>query len=190
MIEALKNNRLLLVSTSGVFIIMLFLLRVQGRVWWCKQGDYLPWSSEIFGSHNSQHFFDPYSFTHILHGVMFFWIIELIFKNMHFSWQLFLSILAEAIWEVFENSIFIIERYRAATISLDYFGDSILNSTSDVLCCAFGTWIAYKLRFWKALAFFLLTEIVLIVLIRDSLLINILMLIYPIEAIKIWQSAA
>ena len=167
---------------------MLFLLRIQGRVWWCKQGDYSPWSSEIFGSHNSQHFIDPYSFTHVLHGILFFWIISLIFKKMPFAWQFVLSVLIEAGWEVLENSTFIIERYRAATISLDYFGDSIINSFSDVLCCGLGCWIAYKLKFWRSLAFFLITEILLIIFIRDSLLINILMLVYPLDVIKNWQN--
>ena len=93
------------------------------------------------------------------------------------------------IHDLAENSTFVIERYRAATISLDYFGDSIINSLSDITCCATGFVIAYKLKFWKALALFLATETVLIFTIRDSLLINIVMLIYPIEAIKHWQMA-
>jgi hypothetical protein len=100
-----------------------------------------------------------------------------------------MAVAIEAIWEVAENSAFVIERYRAETISLDYFGDSIINSLSDILCCATGFVIAYRLKFWKSLALFLATEVILIAWIRDSLLINIVMLVHPIEAIKQWQMA-
>ena len=107
---------------------------------------------------------------------------------MPLRWKFFLVILVEAIWEFAENSNTVIERYRAVTISLDYYGDSILNSLSDVLCCAFGAFIAYKLKFWRSLAYFAITEIILLLWLRDNLTLNIIMLIYPIDAIRIWQS--
>ena len=173
----------MMVSIVGMVIALYW----QGRVWWCKVGDLSPWSSDIWSTHNSQHFFDPYTFTHILHGVLYFWIINLIFKEMPLRWKFFLVILVECLWELLENSNFVIERYRAATISLDYFGDSILNSLSDVLSCAFGAFLAYKLKFWRSLIYFAATEILLLFLIRDNLTLNIIMLIYPIEAIKQWQ---
>ena len=93
----------------------------------------------------------------------------------------------ECFWEGLENSSFVIERYRAATISLDYFGDSILNSLSDVLSCMFGAFLAFKLKFWRSFAFYVLTEVILLFAIRDNLTLNIIMLIYPIEFIKQWQ---
>jgi len=108
---------------------------------------------------------------------------------MKLAWRLALAVFVESAWEITENSSYVIQRYREETISLDYFGDSIINSLSDILCCATGFTIGYKLKFWRSLALFLLTEIVLIFWIRDSLLINILMLIYPVEAIKHWQLA-
>ena len=98
-----------------------------------------------------------------------------------------LVIFIESSWEVAENSAVVIERYRSATISLDYFGDSIINSIADILWCATGFVIAYNLRFWRSLTLFLTTEVILVLWIRDSLMINIVMLIYPIEAIKVWQ---
>ena len=159
----------------------------EGRVWWCQAGDYLPWSWDIWSTHNSQHIIDPYSFTHILHGVLEFWLIGLVFKKVPLAWRLLIAVMIESSWEIAENSTYVIQRYREATISLDYFGDSIINSISDITACATGFVIAYKLRFWKSLAIFLATEMVLIFWIRDSLLINIVMLIYPIEAIKHWQ---
>lgn len=173
----------MMVSIVGMVIALYW----QGRVWWCKVGDLSPWSSDIWSTHNSQHFFDPYTFTHILHGVLYFWIINLIFREMPLRWKFFLVIFVECLWELLENSNFVIERYRAATISLDYFGDSILNSLADVLSCAFGAFLAYKLKFWRSLIYFAATEILLLFLIRDNLTLNIIMLIYPVESIKQWQ---
>jgi hypothetical protein len=100
---------------------------------------------------------------------------------------LFSAVLAESAWEVLENSRYVIDRYREATASLEYTGDSIANSIGDVISCFTGFLIAFKLRFWKSIAFFLLVEIALILTIKDSLLINIIMLLYPIEALKVWQ---
>lgn len=163
-------------------------LNLQGRVWWCEVGDYTPWSWNIWTRHNSQHLIDPYSFTHVLHGVLEVWLLGLVFRRMPLVWRFVLAILIESSWEVAENTSYIINRYREETISLDYFGDSIINSLADIICCGAGFLIAYKLRFWRSFALFVLTELALIVFIRDSLVINIIMLIYPIEAIKHWQA--
>jgi len=163
-------------------------LSVQGRDWWCPAGDYLPWSWDIWSRHNSQHVIDPYSFTHILHGVLEFWLIGLIFWKLPMAWRLVLAIFIESTWEVVENTNYVINRYREATISLDYFGDSIINSVADIVCCGLGFAIAYKLRFWWSFALFAVTEAVLLFAIRDSLILNIIMLIYPIEAIRNWQA--
>jgi hypothetical protein len=122
-----------------------------------------------------------------LHGVLYFGIITYIFKEIPLRWKFFLVVLVECLWEGLENSSLVIERYRAATISLDYFGDSILNSLSDVVSCIFGAFLAYQLKFWRSFAFYVLTEIILLFAIRDNLTLNILMLIYPIDAIKTWQ---
>jgi len=169
-------------------MLMVASLRLQGRIWWCKLGDYSIYVNEAWNSrHTSQHFLDPYTFTHILHGVIFFWLASLLFSRFSVVRRFFIAISVEAGWEILENSNYIIEKYRENTASLDYFGDSIFNSVGDVLACAAGFWIAYKLGWWKSLAFFLLTEIVLLLWIRDGLLLNILMLIYPLDTVKNWQ---
>ncbi len=172
-------------------VVMEVLLANNGRIWWCKWD--IPiyiWSSDVWTKHNSQHFFDPYSFTHILHGFMFFWAARLIFKRgIGFTWMLFAAVLAECTWEVIENSAFIIDKYRSNTASLDYFGDSIANSIGDVVACIVGFWVAHKLQVWRSIILFLIIEAILMFTIKDSLLINIIMLIYPIEAIKVWQGA-
>jgi len=98
-----------------------------------------------------------------------------------------MALMIEGGWEIAENSSYIINRYRQETISLDYFGDSIINSISDIFCCGTGFVIAYKLRFWRSLIFFAAIELILIFWIHDSLIINIIMLIYPIDAIRAWQ---
>jgi hypothetical protein len=172
----------------SIIVLTVLQLYHQGRVGWCKFGDYAPWSSDAWGSHNSQHLLDPYSFTHILHGVLYFWLISLIFRKMSFVRQFALAISVECAWEILENTNQVIEHYRTATLALNYYGDSIANSLGDAFCCGVGFWLAYKLRFWRSLALFLLTEIVLLIVIRDSLLLNIVMLIHPIEAVKLWQS--
>lgn len=167
--------------------VAVVILHWQGRVVWCQIGDYSPWSWDIWSPHTSQHIIDPYSFTHVFHGVIEFWLIGLVFRKVPIAWRLLIAVMIESSWEILENSTFIIQRYRESTISLDYFGDSIINSIADILFCAVGFVIAYKLRFWRSLALFIITEIVLIIAIRDSLIINIIMLVYPIDAIKQWQ---
>jgi len=183
-----KQNYLPLVLSFAVALLMVVLLYTQGRIWWCKLGDYSIYVNEAWNSsHTSQHFLDPYTFTHILHGVMFFWLASLIFSRLSAAWRFFISVSAEAAWEVLENTNYIIDKYRENTASLDYFGDSIFNSIGDVLSCSFGVWIAFKLGWWKSLIFFLLVELFLLWWIRDGLLLNILMLIYPLDSVKHWQ---
>ncbi len=175
-------------SSVAVLAVMVLVLRFQGRIWWCKTGDLAIYINQAWGSsHTSQHLLDPYTFTHILHGVLFFWLTGLIFSKLSIRWRFSIAIFVEAAWEVLENSSFIIEKYRENTASLDYFGDSIVNSVGDLLACAVGFWIAYKVGWWRSLIFFVLVEIALLIWIRDSFLLNIVMLIYPLDAIKYWQ---
>ena len=183
----IKGDRYVAATYLLIVIAAVVILQIQGRVWWCQAGDLAPWSWNIWSTHNSQHIIDPYSFTHVLHGVLEFWLIGLVFRRMPIVWRLALAVFIESSWEVAENSAAVIERYRSATISLDYFGDSIINSIADIACCSMGFLIAYKLRFWRSFALFVVTEILLIICIRDSLIINIIMLLFPVEAIKTWQ---
>lgn len=169
---------------------MIIILNFNGRLWWCRwDSPFYIWSSDVWSKHNSQHLFDPYVFTHLLHGVAFYWLGRLLLqKRISFAWLLCTAVFVESLWEVIENSAFVINRYREATASLEYFGDSIINSVGDVIACFAGFLLAVKLRLWKSLILFVLVELILILAIRDSLVINIIMLIYPIEAIKAWQT--
>ncbi len=183
------RSSLPLILSLAITIVMVVFLFFQGRVWWCKFGDLAPYINDAWSQHTSQHLFDPYSFTHILHGVIFFWFSYPIFSKLSNSRRFLISVFVEAAWESLENTNFIIDKYRENTASLDYFGDSIFNSVGDVIACAIGFWIALKLGWRRSLALFILTEIVLIFWIHDSLLINIILLIHPFDTIKQWQSS-
>lgn len=174
---------------AAVLIWMTLQLWFLGRIWWCElDSPIYILTFDPISDHTSQHFFDPYTLTHLLHGFLFLWLAQLLFRGkVGFAWLLLVAVFAEAVWEVVENSPMIIERYRQNTASLEYFGDSIANSAGDVIACIVGFIVAYKLKFWKSLAVFIVVEIFLILTIRDSLIINIILLIYPFEALKDWQ---
>jgi len=178
--------RLQFIAVAIIILTAIIALNVLGRVWWCEAGDITPWSWQVLSRHNSQHLIDPYSFTHILHGILEFWLIGLVFRKLPVAWRFVLAIFIESSWEVVENTSYVINHYREATISLDYYGDSIANSLSDIVCCGIGFFIAYKFRLWSILLFFV-TEVILLIWIRDSLLLNILMLIWPVDTVKAWQ---
>jgi len=164
-----------------------FLLRGEGRLWICACGQFSIWAGKVCSSNNSQQFLDPYSFTHVLHGVLYFWLMIWIVPRLTKSWRLWLSVFIASIWEVFENSNFIINRYREDTAALGYTGDTIVNSFGDILCAVAGFMIAQQLGFKRSLVLFLLAELVLLLWIRDSLLLEIVMLVHPVDGIKAWQ---
>ena len=108
---------------AAVLLITAVTEYFQGRVLWCRVGDTMPWSWEVWTPHNSQHLIDPYSFTHILHGVVEFFILGLLFPRLPVIWRLVIALFVEGTWEMVENTSYVINRYREATISLNYYGD-------------------------------------------------------------------
>jgi uncharacterized protein DUF2585 len=177
----------LALPTVAAFIATAILLRLEGRLWICACGKFLIWAGKVCSDENSQQLLDPYSFTHVLHGFMFFWLIVWLAPRLRPAWQLSLAIAVEALWEAFENTNFIIERYRSETAALGYNGDTVVNSFGDIFCCLIGFLIAQRLGFRRSLVVFLVLELILILWIRDSLLLEILMLVFPVDAIKAWQ---
>jgi uncharacterized membrane protein YjdF len=185
--SALRERRWPWLAIAVVVVAAAALLRLEGRLWICSCGQVWLWAGDTKSANNSQHIFDPYSFTHVLHGFVFYGLLALALPRLPALWRLSLSIAIEAAWEVIENSPAIIERYRQATLALGYQGDTVVNSLADILCCGIGFALARRLGFRRSLAVFAVTEVVLILWIRDSLILNVIMLIYPIEAIKAWQ---
>jgi hypothetical protein len=187
--ESLKTRRL-----RVQILAILFFMTVaagaefaMGRRPWGIAGIPGLWSGSIWSEHNSQYFLDPYSFTHVLHGVMFYALLSLTFRNMPVISRLVIAAGLEAGWEVLENSTFIIERYRAETISLNYFGDSIVNSMGDILACITGFILASRLPVRVTIIGTIAVEVLLALLIRDNLTLNLVMLIHPSHAIRMWQ---
>lgn len=172
-----------------ILLAAAFELRRQGRLWICSCGYILPWVGDAWSSNTSQHLFDPYTFTHVLHGFAFCGLLALALPRVSPTWRFCLAVAAEAVWEMIENTNFVILRYREATAALGYNGDTIVNSLGDVAACALGFLLARKLGWLRAVLLFAATEVVLLFWIRDSLLLNVLMLIYPSEKLRAWQAS-
>jgi len=171
-------------------LVMIALLRAEGRRFLCACGYFAVWTGDTCSSITSQQFLDPYSFTHLLHGFLFFWLIALLFRRLTPAWQISTALLLEAVWEVFENTQFVIDKYRNETAALGYEGDTIVNSFGDLSCALAGFLVARQLGVRRSLIVFMLVEMVLILSIRDSLLLQILMLVRPVAAIKAWQTCS
>lgn len=184
-----KNRRYLWLWFAVPVILAATALQLhhQGRSWWCACGRTFLWTGNAWGSLTSQTLLDPYSFTHLLHGVMFCGLLTLVARRLPTTWRFGLAMVIEAAWEIMENTNFVIQRYREATASLDYHGDTVVNSLGDIACCGVGFVIARKLGWFRSIVAFLVTEVILLIWIRDSLLLEIFMLVRPIQAIKAWQ---
>jgi hypothetical protein len=177
-------------NTAVIALLMLIAACAEfgmGRKIWGTSGSPGLWSGDIWSSHNSQYLLDPYTFTHISHGVLFYGILAAIAGRLPIATRLVLAVTLESGWEVLENTNMVIERYRAATISLNYYGDSIVNSMADIVACIAGFAVASRLPKRATILGFVAVEIILALWIRDNLALNILMLIHPSRAIQAWQ---
>ena len=183
------STRTYIFIAVAIFVIAAGSELLMGRVPICKCGYVLLWHSAVFSSENSQHLFDWYTLTHILHGFGFYFLIWIVDrkKKLSFSARIILAVFLEAGWEVLENSAFIINRYRAVTISLDYFGDSVINSMGDIVAMALGFFLASRLRVSISVVFVIVIELFLAYFIGDNLTINLIMLIHPFDALRHWQ---
>lgn len=174
-------------ATAVVLLLMALVLWAEGRMFFCACGEFRVWIGDTCSSSNSQQLFDPYSFTHVLHGFMLFWLSALLLRKRAPAWQFVFALTLEAAWEVFENTKFVIERYRAETAALGYQGDTIVNSFGDLACAVAGFLVARQLGLRRSLVVFVMLEVILAIWIRDGLVLQLLMLIHPIDSIKLWQ---
>jgi len=178
----------LLAATAAILLAM-------GRVPICTCGDIKLFAPEVYSPDNSQQIADWYTPSHVIHGFLFYGAIFLLARLMPAGWmpvgaRLLLAMLVEIGWELLENSPIIIDRYRAQTIALDYYGDSVLNSICDVLAMMIGFWIARRLPVLATVALGIGLEVLCLVVIRDNLTLNVLMLVHPVQAVLDWQKGA
>ncbi|MBA4490588.1 DUF2585 domain-containing protein [Paracoccus sp. S1E-3] len=174
---------LLIVAAAAV------LLLAMGRIPICECGYVKLWHGQTMSAENSQHLMDWYTPSHLLHGLAFYFLLWLGARRLPLGTRLVIATLVEAAWEIVENSPAIIDRYRAVTISLDYYGDSVINSVADMLMMMVGFWLARVLPVRASVLLFVAAEAMTIWLIRDGLILNVLMLIWPSDIVRDWQTA-
>lgn len=188
--DVVSRARLPYLLVTLVILGAALVLLAMGRVPICTCGAVKLWHGQTMSSENSQHLADWYTPSHIIHGLLFYALLWLVARRMPVGWRLLIATLVESGWEILENSPLIIERYRAVTISLDYYGDSVINSVCDILAMVAGFWLARKAPVWVSVALVLGFDLLTTWLIRDGLALNILMLLWPLDAVRAWQGGA
>lgn len=172
---------------AAIIVVAAAILLAMGRHPSYVHGPFKLWTSDASGPENSQQLADPYTFTHVIHGALWYLLLRLLAPRLSLATRGLLAVALESGWEILENTDFVINRYREATLALGYYGDTVINSVGDILASVVG----FVLAAWLPTRVTVLTvigiELVLLLWIRDSLALNLLMLVHPVEAVKRWQ---
>lgn len=191
----LKPHRPAWIAAIAITLITLGVLLAMGRPPICTCGTVDLWYGNINGPGNSQHLSDWYTPSHIIHGMLFYGLGWLLFRKWSLGgvnagrWAFALAVLLEASWEVLENTPFVIDRYRAVTVNWGYSGDSVINSIADIGWMSVGFWLALRLPVKVTVALAVAAEIITALVVRDNLTLNVIMLVWPLESIRVWQGA-
>jgi hypothetical protein len=174
---------------ASIILCAALALYLMGHPLICKCGYVKLWHFDVMSAENSQHLIDWYTPSHIIHGFLFYWALWLLsrFLPLSFAMRLILAVAIEAGWEVIENTDFVINHYREMTISLDYYGDSVINSVSDILFMVLGYFMAALLPVWLTVTLAVGLELFVGAMIRDNLTLNVLMFVWPLDAVFDWQ---
>lgn len=179
----------ILIACVGIIALQAVILLFMGHPLICKCGYVKLWHGVALSSENSQHISDWYSSSHIIHGFIFYALLWLFARDrLSFGTRLIFAVAVEASWELIENTDYLINRYRGITVSLDYYGDSVINSVSDTLFMVLGFFLASRLPIWLTMAIALALELFVGYMIRDNLTLNVVMLLWPIDAVLQWQA--
>ena len=174
---------------AALIVTTALALYAMGHPWICKCGTVKLWHFQVVSAENSQHLIDWYTPSHVIHGFLFYFLFWLIAPRTSFGTRLILAIAVEAGWEIIENTDYVIDRYREATVALDYYGDSVLNSVSDIAFMILGFVLAARLPVWLTVLIAVAFEVFTGIMIRDGLALNVLMLLWPSETVLQWQNS-
>ena len=174
--------------SSGLVVLQALVLLAMGQPPICTCGYVKLWHGVVLSDENSQQIADWYTFSHIIHGIAFYFILWLIAPKSSVWLRFAIAIAVEVGWEILENTPMIIDRYRETALAQGYFGDSVINSIFDTLAAAFGFFIARTFPVWLTVALVVALEVFVGYMIRDNLTLNIIQLLSPSEAISRWQA--
>ncbi|PPJ45079.1 hypothetical protein C0075_04705 [Rhizobium sp. KAs_5_22] len=184
-----RATRFWFAAAAAFLVVQIVTLALMGRIPICECGYVKLFEPGVNTAGNSQHISDWYTPSHIIHGFLFYWLAVVVLPRASFGARLTLAVVIEAAWELLENSPIIIDRYRTATMAVGYTGDSILNSAMDTVAMVLGFLFAARTPVWLTVTLAIGFEVATAIVIRDNLTLNVLMLVWPVEAVKAWQAA-